>query len=161
MNIGQFGHPRGGVTPACRVYATSNQTITNNVSTPLNFDTVRFDTDGIFQKTTFPTRLTCRTPGIYMIFGSIRFAANATGYRNLQVNWNGDPTAAGFPSQRIAFQQQINVGGADAANLSIATGWQLASGDYLELVVNQTSGGNLDVTATTFWSPEFGMVKIG
>jgi hypothetical protein len=36
----------------------------------------------------------------------------------------------------------------------------MAVGDYVELGCYQDSGGNLDITATAYWSPNFQMIRI-
>jgi len=43
----------------------------------------------------------------------------------------------------------------------VATVWDMAVGDYAELNISQTSGGNLNVLAGESFSPEFMMHRIG
>jgi hypothetical protein len=95
--------------------------------------------------------LTCRTPGKYTIFYTLFFASNSTGYRYCYVRLNG-ATALNFDT-RSALSGQ-------ATALSGSTEYQLAIGDYVEVMVLQTSGGSLNVSNSANNSPEFGMTRL-
>lgn len=135
--------------PAVRVYRDSNQTIPTATNASLSFNQERFDTDTMHDTSTNPTRLTATTAGIYAISGNLRWAANATGKRLLNVQLDGstiiaevqiDPTA-GIRSQ------------------CISTLYSLSVGQYVRLRVFQNSGGDLVVVSEGNFSPEFSMVR--
>jgi hypothetical protein len=137
--------------PSCRVYNSSNQSISNGTITAIQFNSERFDNDTIHDSATNNTRLTCKTAGKYLVIGQIKFAFNSTGYRELDIVVNG-----------TTFYAASTVLPVSTANYSvISTIINLSVNDYVELMVKQTSGGELDVVAEEAISPEFMMVKIG
>lgn len=133
-----------------RVYRTSAFSVPSTVATAIPFDAVRFDTDGIYAAA-YPTRLTCVTPGIYVITGHLGCSPSMTGRRGILIRLNGsywigshtNPAPVGSPS------------------LSVAAVWWLNAGDYVELLFLQDTGANLDVIVSYYNSPEFAMVRIG
>jgi hypothetical protein len=138
-----------GVTSRCRVTRAAAQTIPNAADTAVSFDTERWDTDGIHNGVN-PTRLTCIKAGYYLIVGSISWTASAVGIRYTWVKKNGTTFIAGlcsFANDAVSMTRQI---------ASVVE--HLDAGDYIELIVNQTSGGNLDATksgAPHTCAPEF------
>jgi hypothetical protein len=135
-----------------RVTSSSPPLVTNATFTTLSWDTERFDSNTLWAAGN-PTRLTCKTAGLYLLTGSIKWDANATGTRFLGIALNGTaeyltavwgPPISGNPTHQ-----------------SIATLWQLALTDYVELQCYQNSGGNLQVYSPNAYGAEFGMSKIG
>ena len=118
----------------------------------LALDSERFDTDAMHSLTSNPSRLTCRTPGLYTLSGHLTFAANATGYRQVCLRLNA--------STFLAVNATPNLGAAAAVNLSVATLYKLAVGDYVELHGWQNSGGTLTMLASPAYSPELAAVLI-
>lgn len=101
-----------------------------------------FDTDGFHETVTNPTRVTIPASmgGIYLIVGSVAWAASATGNRILFPRLNGTTALNGTTVNGVAtntLSQTI----VDVQNLSAA--------DYIELVVFQSSGGNLNVSSSS------------
>jgi len=142
-----------GTAIGARAYNSGNIAISTSAAwTALTFDSERFDTDGIHSTSTNTDRLTCVTPGVYLITGHAQFAANATGARALGIDLNG-----GSP---IAYQRGDNVGASFTTLVSIATIYQLSAGNYVRLLAWQASGGSLDVVAAGNHSPEFAMVRL-
>lgn len=141
-----------GTAIGARVYNDAAITVGNASWTVLTFNTERFDTDGIHSTSTNSGRLTCVTPGTYLITGHLVFAANATGVRGAALRLDG--------STFLAVDTRINLGSSLGNNLSIATIYQLAANQYVELCAYQNSGGNLNVTANAAYSPEFAMVRL-
>jgi hypothetical protein len=139
--------------PAARVYNGAAQSITTATPTALAFNSERFDTDTIHDVVTNNSRLTCKTAGIYSIFGSVRFATNAIGRRELFIKLNGTTIIA---TQIIQAVTDVNITG-----LNISTLYSLSVNNYVELFVQQTSGGDLNVDTISAYSPEFAMVKVG
>jgi hypothetical protein len=133
---------------AARVFNSANLSITTGVQTALTFDSELYDTDAMHSTSVNTGRLTCVTPGLYMIGAAVRWDTNATGYRHIQIRLNGGsiigsaiiPAATGIPTGQV-----INVP------------YVLAVGDYVECTVVQTSGGNLNVLAVSRLSPDLWM----
>lgn len=148
-NIGDL--PIGYRNVTVRVFNSANISILNDAATVLTFDSERWDTDGIHSTSANTGRLTCVTPGEYLIFAQILFEANATGVRRLQIRLNGTTFLAsdGF----IAASE-------GASYLNTSTHFDLVIGDYLEALGFQTSGAALNITADPNHSPEFGMVRV-
>jgi hypothetical protein len=131
----------------CRVYKTSSQSIDSGTLTAINFDAERYDTDTYHDTVTNNTRLTIALVGYYHIGGCVEFEANAVGIRALHLRVNG--------TTYIASQQVETVTTGRVTVLSVSTDYCLTATDYVELVVEQDSGGALGVTATANTSPEF------
>jgi len=135
-----------------RVYHSSGQTIPNNSHTACAFDSESYDTDGIHDPVTNNTRLTCKTPGKYLITGCVAWDANGPGYRHIHIRKNGGGSYAG-----------VTIGGFTGAwNYVVVTSLlDLVVDDYVELILYQTSGGNLDVKSSGEQNPSFMMQKVG
>lgn len=133
--------------PRCRVTNTAAQTIVNNTRTALTFDTETVDVGGMHSTSSNTSRLTVPSggQGLYVIGGACEFVANATGIRDIELRINGSVYFAG---------SQIASAGASATTLMNVTGvYPLVDGDYVELTVVQTSGGNLNTgTSHQLWA---------
>ncbi len=138
--------------PACRVYHSTSQTLPNNLSTALQFDSERYDSDSIHSAAA-PTRLTCATAGFYLIFANVRFAASTGGERVLLLRLNGGNYIGNNYANALLTGY--------ARDINVMTGYPLAVGDYVEVEAYQNSGGSLAIDANGNYSPEFGMVRVG
>ena len=135
-----------------RVYSTTAITLpSSTTASTISFNAERWDTDNCWSSGS-PSRLTCNTPGIYVISAALQFAVNATGNRFVGIRLNGSTYIANDRRAAVANEGVV---------VAIATVYQLAAGDYVELRAAQTSGGNLDVVAVDNNSPEFAMVRVG
>lgn len=125
----------------CSVTKSANQTISNNTSTLLTWDTEQFDTDGFHSTTTNTSRITIPSGknGKYNITFSVRWVANTTGRRRIVIRKNGVDAFNGFEAG-----QSI-----DATSNTGSLVMDLVATDYIELYALQTSGGNLDVYDTS------------
>lgn len=134
--------------PRCRVSKSATQSIANSATTSVTFDTEDFDDGGMHSTTSNTSRITIPTggAGTYMVGGMVEFAANATGQRTIYVVLNGTATQATVTN--------VTASGTVASRLACATLVQVVAGDYLELQVNQNSGGALNVSNsnTHFWA---------
>jgi len=139
---------------AARVYHNANQSIQHNTHTTLAFNSVRYDTGGMYDPDN-SSRLTCQVAGLYLITGHVAFEANANGHRRVYIL----ATPAGGSSAYIAIADTPAQDG--AATLSVATAWYMEPGDYVQLQVRQTSGRALAMVAVEAYSPEFTMTRIG
>jgi hypothetical protein len=138
----------------CRVYHSAAQSIGSGTSTALSFNSERHDSDGFHSTSSNTNRITIPAGmgGKYVISGQVRFAANATGFREVSIRVGGATT--------IAIQDTLAVGGVPTI-LSITTVYELAAGDYVELLAYQNSGGALDVDSSGNYSPEFSIAAVG
>ncbi len=135
--------------PRVRVYRETDQAIPTGTSgAAISFSASRWDTADMWNVAD-PTKLYCRVPGHYIIQGAIRFAANATGYRQLQAVLNGT----------TVLDDDMNPANtaANGTTLRVNTNWVLAEGDYIELIATQNSGGDLAVKSASAYSPELSM----
>jgi len=133
--------------PRARVTHSSNQSISNGVNTAIQFNSERYDVGGCHSTSSNTTRLTVPTGGggLYHIGGSIH-CATGSGSRILSIRVNGSTSIAG-----ISTPGDTTVGN----YLSLSTDYELADGDYVELVLYQDSGGNLTVSKVDRNTPEF------
>jgi hypothetical protein len=145
LGTGELSHS----IPAARVTRSSAQGIPDSSNTSLAFDQERYDTAGVHDNATNNSRLTAPTPGIYAVTAQFTWGGSAgTGSRFAGLMKNG--------STLIARSQELP--GDDDEN--ITTQVRLVAGDYVEVLVLQTSGGSLDVAANGLAqqiTPEFSM----
>jgi hypothetical protein len=129
-------------TVAIRVERSTNQAIPNNTWTALSFDTIITEEKPATTSqwsSGSPTRLICRLPGYYLVNAHVRFAANATGARGINLMKNG----AGITATMIAaFSGQDPI-------IQCSTIVKLDTGDYVESMCYQNSGAALDAVATS------------
>ncbi len=121
----------GGHTVAmqgCRVTNASAIAVANNTLTYPGFDTERWDNGGCHSTVSNTSRLTEHRAGKYLIFAHIQWAVTTL------------PALSGT-----------------VHDMFLATVANLAVNDYVELRVNQTSGGNLNINVVNDNSPAFGM----
>jgi hypothetical protein len=124
----------------CRASLTSDQTISNNTLTIQSFTTEQFDSDGYHSTSTNTSRFTIPTGkgGKYMIHFVMAWAANTTGTRNCALYKNGSYYYYG-PQWSPYFTTSIT------PQADYQWYFTAAAGDYFEVAVNQTSGGNLNL----------------
>jgi hypothetical protein len=141
------------ITPdGARVYHNASQSIADSAFTILNFNSERYDRGGLHDTVTNNSRLTAQRTGIYIITGHALFDGNANGFRFMDIMLNGVLPLG---------QSCVPAGLFDYGQLSVSTVYLLGSGDYVELRVAQSSGGNLDVLVQGNTSPEFAMQWLG
>jgi hypothetical protein len=149
--------PSSTPAPAVRCYNSANISIPNAAWTSLTFNTNRLDqgTSTSQHSTSSNTsRLTCQQAGMYVVTGHIEFAANASGdLRAAAIVLNGTTFLGIMQLPGVA-------SGSDATRLTITTTYYLNIGDYVELSVEQNSGGALNVLTDGNFSPEFMMARI-
>lgn len=132
---------------------STNQSIPDTTQTLLNFDTERFDTDAFHSNTVANTKITIPFDGVYTVSAGIEWAGNATGRRRVALQLN----AGSF----IASQSDQALADATAHRQTVTTTWSFVAGDFVQVSVVQTSGGNLNVTNAPDYSPEFSIVYGG
>lgn len=143
------------VRPAARVRNTTGQTISvSGTASVVSFDSEIFDT-GNFWSAAAPTLIKIPETGIYIFGASGIWAANGTGTRELSFRKNGSliiqsndqpvdtATAAVTPYAHITYQTRLD------------------TGDTLELLARQESGGSLAMIAEDNDSIVFWIVYAG
>lgn len=135
-----------------RAYHNAAQGIPSAIGwTPVTFNSERYDNDNIHDTVTNPTRLTCRTAGVYTIDGALGFLPNATGIRAGSIRLNG--------ATILAAQSGPTVGSGMEHLINPVVTVQLAVNDYVELCALQNSGASLNLSASGNYQAEFGMVR--
>lgn len=152
---GLTGAVLGGVSVnvGARVYNNASLLITTTFYTVLTFNSERYDTDEIHSMTTNPGRLTAKTPGVYAMHGQVIWASGSGTRRLLRIRYNGVTPIA-------EVEDQVVGGGAGTLQL-VSCLYYLSANDYIELLVYQNTGGNLNVDVWPNQSPEFAMQLIG
>lgn len=123
-----------GTGPAFSATRLSDQTITTNIFTKLQFNTETFDTNSNYDPTT-NYRFTPTVEGYYQINGNISFGGAASGYAQIAIYKNGtvNCNGSGIPNN-------TNVGGMVCAGAVI---YLNGSTDYVELYCWHNAGGTL------------------
>lgn len=136
--------------PHARVYNDAAISVNDSTPTALTFNTERYDngTPTEQHSTSSNTgRLTCQVPGLYSIGASVNFASNTTGQRYVALRVDGSTT--------IALEQVPVAAGSTVTALCPSADYRLTVGQYVEVVVFQSSGGALNVETNGAYSPEF------
>lgn len=120
-----------------RVYrGTSAQSITNNSIQAISFNTETADPWDIHSNSSNPSRITCPATleGAWAIHAQVQFAANATGDRRIYLYKTG--------AELVVKERDPNATGVTIMDVYAKV--VLAEDDYIEAMVYQNSGGNLD-----------------
>jgi hypothetical protein len=135
--------PRMGAltVPSARVRRTTAQSIVNGTMSVVGFDTVDHDTNTLWSSGA-SSRLTIKTPGLYLVSANVDWVNNAAGSRDCWVQRNGNSL------DRVAETMGGPATTGDSRQ-NLASVVRLAAGDYLELGVYQGSGGALNITPAT------------
>ncbi|HUW95107.1 MAG TPA: hypothetical protein VMW58_04925 [Anaerolineae bacterium] len=142
--------------PSCRVYKAASQSIGSGGWVAVQFDGEHWDTDSIHNNAVNNTRLTCKTAGIYLMIGHGQFTASAGGVaRAMGVRITYAVGGTNF----LTIQNGI-VSAAMIARMVTDTLWSMAVNDYIELLVYQDTGGNLNLEAQSHYSPRFMMTRV-
>ena len=140
-----------GTDIGCRVYHSAAQSISNASLTALAFDSERYDTDGMHDTSSNNSRITFARAGKYLVGFTVTFPLDVDGIRVLKIRKNGSTVIAEdakTASNKRDHSQTLNT-------LAL-----FAAGDYIEFLVYQTSGGNLDVNSAARYTPEAWAQKV-
>jgi hypothetical protein len=131
------------VPPMCRVYRTSTSAAIA-VNDPVPFTTEEFDTDGMWEGVTNPSRITAPTAGVYLFTGSIRIDGTSA---FSQVNFYAKKNN-GTEQYWQNFQTYTGTNYAAAIAFTIS----LAANDYVQIFSGHGAGGTVTVngSATSF-----------
>jgi len=139
----------------CRVRHTSNQDITADTDTVMEFDAETFDNDSMHDPCGLDQRITINTPGKYLFFITILWQQETSGSREVQFRLNG---ACG--DIVAASKEQFITSVGNRQNLSVV--WDCISGDYMEVIVYQDSACCIDlfVSQQSEWASRFAAALI-
>ena len=122
------------------VYRTSDQSIPNATQTTLSWQAETYDTSAIWDAGS-PTRLTVPS-GVTKVklLGEVRFDANSTGDRSMNIQKNG----AGFVGSGNQAIRACSGGAQTTTVQSVTSVVSCVAGDYFELKCTQTSGSSIN-----------------
>lgn len=115
---------------------TTAQSIPNNTSTAISWDSEEFDNSSMITPTS--STITVQADGVYTITAEGAFAANATGIRGLEIVINGGSAAGGA--------YVTTVGAGVSHRIIYANDYLLAASDTVQINAFQTSGGALNLS---------------
>jgi len=121
---------------SCKVTKTTNQSIPRIIMTTINWDSELYDTDSMHDNVTNNSRITIKTPGKYSISAQSEWGINSGGFRFLEIIKNGVDSIA-----------RVRDLADNASEHNIVFVGEFAVNDYIELIVFQDTGGNLDFEA--------------
>jgi hypothetical protein len=130
--------------PACSVFASGAQSVADDTGTDLTANSENFDNDSMHSTSSDTARITIQTPGRYLVFGQVVFAADADGRRALLFRVNN--------TTDYNVQAVLSVGAINSMAISGVRALTLAAGDYVTCRVVHTAGGSLNVTLNEFAS---------
>jgi hypothetical protein len=146
----------GASTDGCGLYKSGNQTINSGVTTAVTFDTESWDTGSYHDTSTNNTRITVPSGkgGKFLITADIRHDGSGGANTDLTVytRLNGTTTLAASSLMPAGVTVQGN---------SLAQLVTLADADYVEVIVQNNSGGNIHVQAGNANGPLFAIQRIG
>jgi hypothetical protein len=144
------------VTPTpigAHVRRAANQSIPNLGLPAIIFDVIEYDQGGCFNPL-FPTRLTAPVAGKYLITGSVNWLASILGVlRRAEIQESG--------VRDWALDDKTPVlGGVIGTTNLVSVEIALAAGQFVELKVQQDTGGPLDVEGGVRYSPSLSIRKV-
>lgn len=140
--------------PRCVAYNSAVQSLANNNSTFVTFDSEDLDVGAMHSTSVSPSRITVPAggDGLYWVRGRSYFPSNATGQRILTLRKNNttDLNEAEVPP---------SAGG--NCEFDVSGIYALVATDYVELFAYQNSGAPMNIgTATRKQANELAMVKV-
>jgi hypothetical protein len=133
-----FMYPWGLGPPSVRIRRNSNQSIPDGAETIITgLNTESADLNQMHDNATNDERITIQVPGYHRIAGMVSFDANNAGFRRLQLYLNGATVIGSV----VANAAPAGISHA----LNVSTMFRFSYGDYIDLRVQQNSGGALNV----------------
>lgn len=123
-------------TVSCRVKRTAAQTISDTTFTTINWDAEDYDTAAMHDNATNNSRMTAPTAGKYLLTVVISFDTSGVGFRKLAYTINGGANIM-LKTDKVQGTVPQRTHGSTVENL--------AANDFIEIRVDQNSGGDLDV----------------
>lgn len=132
--------------PTCKAYRSGSQAITNGLWTTVVLNGEVEDAPGWHSNVTNPSRITVDTDGLFLVVWWATFAINTTGVRLGRIQLNGGD--AGLDSASIYGDTSSEF----TTSIGNSSVMRMSSGDYVELAVYQSSGGNLNLLGGTSYN---------
>lgn len=132
--------------PRARVYRNGGLSVAASTDTLITWDVMHYDTDGMWDPNN-PTRLYCRTAGLYLIQAWCEWATSGGTTRQMRIRINGGAKYDG--GVNYAYDPGNGLPVNNASHIS----FPLDADDYIEMLVNQNSAGALAFDAATagYW----------
>jgi len=156
-----FASAGGDNTPSFSARLGSNQTLTDDTDTKVNFDTEDFDTDSAFDTTNKRFTIPSGKGGKYFFYSRVRFLQNSISQYVIAFRVNGSEIAKNY----------IYSGGVGTSiynsiqyrSYDISTVETLSAGDYVEVYVkgDSTAGSTITLESGTIHSEFSGFKLIG
>ena len=140
------------------VFNTTEQSIADNTSTTVAFNSERVDTNSFHDNATNNSRITIPVgyAGKYYIWCNLEYAANSTGTRKVNLLINGSYPGA------TSINKIQNASSAGESQNEFFFFRDLVVSDFVTLQVRQTSGGNLDLGGSVSgYTIQFGVQYLG
>lgn len=137
--------------PACRVYQSAAQTISNITETTLLFNTESFDSDTMHSTSSNTGRITFTTAGLYLVMATLGMAIDVDGYREIDFRVDGT-------TYILTTKQMATVGA--SSFLNAATLYRFTAGQYVEFRCYHSAGANLNTVAGVD-NTHFEAVRVG
>jgi hypothetical protein len=126
--------------PACSVFHSTTQSVADTTQTIMSADSENFDNDAMHSTVTNNSRITAQTAGRYLLTANVSFVLNASGEREVRFRLNGATTING-----ILYDAHGAIWRGSVVRTVV-----LAATDYVEVQVNQNSGGALTTSLVEF-----------
>ena len=146
-----YSHIKAGNTPQFSAQLGSNQSLSNNTLTKINFNTELFDTQSTYDNST-NYRWTPAVAGNYFIYTSIRFTNGGT-YEPVLYPYKNGSGIHWVTATKAASAQYINV--------SLGFSLTLDDDDYIEIYARQDRGSSMNVHGGSDVGTVFMGFKIG
>lgn len=129
-----------GAHAGALVTMSSDQSISNDDNTSLNWASESYDTDGYHDNSTNNSRLTVPI-GVskVIVSGQVRWDSNGSGTREILLEKNGSASFDGRPFEHIEAQTNLTMQSFVSPVLAVTPG------DYFEMVAWQNSGASRDI----------------
>jgi len=140
----------------CSIYNSGSQTLSNNTSTLVTFDSENFDTDSFHSTSTNTGRITIPSGknGKYLLTAYVVFDAAANGKRQIEFLKNG-----------TLINNAYYFDGNNGASIEVLCGasvvLDLVATDYITINAYQASGGNLNIGSYANFRTTLSAVYLG
>ena len=151
----------GDNTPAFSARIGSNQTVTDNTDTKVNFDTEDFDTDSAYDTTNKRFTVPSGEAGKYFFYTRGRFLQNSISQYVIAFRVNGSEVAKKYIYSGAVGTSIFN--SIQYFSFDISAVETLSVGDYVEVYVkaDSTGGGDITYESSTIQSEFTGYKLIG
>lgn len=147
------------VQARCKAKRSTDKTIADNTWTVVDldaeeFDEVSFGLDPMHDSSTNNSRIYARIDGVYLACANVAFETNSTGVRGVAICKNANGSLAFANIMTFNIWPAITTDSVGFVMIPLT----LSAGDYVEMFVYQSSGGNLDILA--LYSPMLSLIRL-